>query len=179
MKKSFCWPNVLSFFKMTCIFVLCLQQSVFTIAQSKPDTTSYIQILDITTGKVDTVLSIKKHFEAPNWHPNGYLILNSYGKLYTLDLSSKKLKELNTGFATSCNNDHGFSPDKKWLAISNVDNTDPSPKPYKSAIYILPVEGGEPRRITAEVMSFWHGWTPDGKTVAYCGERNGNFDIYT
>jgi hypothetical protein len=33
--------------------------------------------------------------------------------------------------------------------------------------------------VTSEVMSFWHGWTPDGKTLAYCGERNGNYDIYT
>jgi Tol biopolymer transport system component len=28
-------------------------------------------------------------------------------------------------------------------------------------------------------MSFWHGWSADGKTLSYCGERNGNFDIYT
>lgn len=179
MKKSFRLPAASHIFKMGCIVVICLQQPVFAFAQNKPDTTSFIQAVDIMTGKIDTVLSIKKHFEAPNWHPDGYLILNSYGKLYTLDLSLKKLKELNTGFANSCNNDHGISPDKKWLAISHVDNSDPSPKPYKSAIYLLPVEGGEPRRITSEVMSFWHGWSPDGKTLAYCGERNGNFDIYT
>jgi TolB protein len=145
----------------------------------KTDTTSYIQTVDITTGRVETVLAINKHFEAPNWHPNNYLILNSYGKLYTIDLATKKMSLLNTGFATSNNNDHGISPDKKWLAISNVDKNDPSPKSYKSAIYVLPIEGGEPRRITSEVMSFWHGWTPDGKTLAYCGERNGNYDIYS
>jgi TolB protein len=145
----------------------------------KTDTTSYIQTVDITTGRVETVLSINKHFEAPNWHPDNYLIVNSYGKLYTLDLFSKKLKELNTGFAKACNNDHGISPDKKWLVISHNDKTDPSPKSYKSAIYILPITGGEPRRITSEVMSFWHGWTPDGKTLAYCAERNGNYDIYS
>jgi TolB protein len=145
----------------------------------KTDTTSYIQTVDITNGHVETVLAINKHFEAPNWHPKNYLILNSYGKLYTLDLATKKLNLLNTGFAISNNNDHGFSPDKKWLAISNVDNNDPSPKAYKSAIYVLPIDGGEPRRITSEVMSFWHGWSADGKTLAYCGERNNNFDIYT
>jgi Tol biopolymer transport system component len=27
--------------------------------------------------------------------------------------------------------------------------------------------------------SYWHGWSPDGKTLAYCGERNGEYDIYT
>jgi len=63
--------------------------------------------------------------------------------------------------------------------ISHNDRNDTSRKAYKSAIYILPITGGEPKRITPEVPSFWHGWSPDGKTLAYCAERNGNFDIYT
>jgi TolB protein len=156
-----------------------LKDSPTTLVQGKLDTTSYIQTLDITTGKIDTVLTINSHFEAPNWHPDNYLIVNSKGKLYTFDLFSKKLNLLNTGFATECNNDHGISPDKKWLVVSHNDKNDPSPKAYKSAIYILPIGGGEPKRITSEVMSFWHGWSPDGKTLAYCAERNDNFDIYT
>lgn len=145
----------------------------------KTDTTSYVQTVDITTRQIETLLIANKHFEAPNWHPDNYLILNSYGKLYTLDVVSKKMNVLNSGFAIHNNNDHGISPDKKWLAISHVDKSDPSPKPYKSAIYVLPIGGGEPRRITSEVMSFWHGWSIDGKTLTYCGERNGNYDIYT
>src|SRR5262249_749281 len=27
--------------------------------------------------------------------------------------------------------------------------------------------------------SYWHGWSPDGKSLAFCGERNGEFDVYT
>ena len=27
--------------------------------------------------------------------------------------------------------------------------------------------------------SYWHGWSPDGKTLAFVGQRNGDFDIYT
>ncbi|MGR3811984.1 TolB family protein [Jiulongibacter sp. NS-SX5] len=158
---------------------LCSLKHSKTWAFSVSDTTSYIHTVDIETGKIDTLLSIKSHLEAPNWHPDGYLILNSYGKLYTFDLEERKLKLLNTGFATACNNDHGISPDGKQLVVSHYDKDDPSPKPYKSAIYVLPVEGGTPRRVTKEVMSFWHGWSPDGNTLAYCGERNGNFDIYS
>lgn len=147
--------------------------------ENKIDTTSYIQTVDIETGRIETVLSINEHFEAPNWHPDNYLIVNSGGKLYTLDLQSKDLTLLNTDFADQCNNDHGISPDNKWLAISHNDVNDPSPKAYKSAIYVLPIEGGTPRRVTSEVMSFWHGWSPDGKRLAYCAERNGNYDVYT
>ena len=156
-------------------------QSNHQYAPEKPktDTTSYIQTVEISNGRIETILRTNKHFEAPNWHPDNYLILNSYGKLYTLDVITKKLNVLNTGFAIKNNNDHGISPDKKWLAISNVAQNDTSKKRYKSAIYVLPIKGGEPRRITSEVMSFWHGWSADGKTLAYCGERNGNYDIYT
>lgn len=46
-------------------------------------------------------------------------------------------------------------------------------------IYILPIKGGEPRLITENAPSYWHGWSPDGKTLAYCAERNGEYDIYT
>ena len=166
-------------FKIACIAITCSLHSQFSIAQAKHDTTSFIQTLNIETGKIDTVLSTKEHFEAPNWHPGNYLILNSKGKIYTLELSSKKLAELNTGSANECNNDHSISPDKKWLVVSHNDRKDTSRKAYKSAVYILPVTGGQPKRITPEVPSFWHGWSPDGKTLAYCAERNGNYDIYT
>ena len=27
--------------------------------------------------------------------------------------------------------------------------------------------------------SYLHGWSPDGRTLAYCAERNGQYDIYT
>ena len=150
-----------------------------TFAQSKKDTTSFIQTLDIRTGKIDTILSIKKHFEAPNWHPDNYLILNSGGRIYKLDLSTRQLNVINTGFAIQCNNDHGISPDKKWLMISHNDSSDTSRKSYKSAIYKVPISGGTPIRITREVPSFWHGWNPNGKNIAYCAERNGNYDVYT
>ena len=27
--------------------------------------------------------------------------------------------------------------------------------------------------------SYFHGWSPDGRTLTYCAQRNGNFDVYT
>jgi Tol biopolymer transport system component len=46
-------------------------------------------------------------------------------------------------------------------------------------IYVLPSEGGKPRRVTQLGPSYWHGWSPDGKTLAYCAERGGEYDVYT
>lgn len=148
-------------------------------AQGSRDITSFVHTVDIFTGKTDTLLRVKKHFEAPNWHPGGYLILNSGGKLHTLDISTRQMGLLNTDFADKNNNDHGLSADGQWLAISHNDVSDTSSKSYKSAIYVVPAKGGTPRRITPEVPSYWHGWSPDGRTLVYCAERNGNFDIYT
>ena len=36
-----------------------------------------------------------------------------------------------------------------------------------------------PRLVTPLAPSYLHGITPDGKTLAYCAERNGSYDIYT
>jgi Tol biopolymer transport system component len=60
------------------------------------------------------------------------------------------------------------------LAIS-----DQSQENDRSNVYIVPTGGGVPRRITVKSPSYWHGWSPDGKTLAFVGERNGDFDIYT
>ena len=46
-------------------------------------------------------------------------------------------------------------------------------------IYTLPIAGGTPKLVTPTGPSYWHGWSPDGKTLAYCAERDGEFDIYT
>ena len=45
----------------------------------------------------------------------------------------------------------------------------------KSRVYVLPISGGKPRLMTKLAPSYWHGWSPDGKTLAYCAERNGEF----
>ena len=119
------------------------------------------------------VYKAEKRFEAPNWSRDGkFLIFNSGGHLYTISANGGEPVELNTGSAVHCNNDHGLSPDGKWLAISNSSQG-------KSLIYVLPIAGGEPRLVTPHGPSYWHGWSADGKTLAYCAERNGNYDVYT
>jgi len=151
----------------------------YRVDEGKTDTISYIHTVHIESGEIEILTSEKAHYEAPNWHPDNYLILNKKGKLYTFDLKTKAFNLLSTGSAIHNNNDHGISPDKKWLAISNHDPKFESKKSYKSNVYLVPIGGGEPRRLTNDVPSYWHGWSPDGKTLAYCAERNTNYDIYS
>jgi hypothetical protein len=120
------------------------------------------------------VYRTRDHIEAPNWSRDGtYFLFNQQGRIYKLPVTGGTPQLLATGTAIKCNNDHGISPDGTMLAVSDgtVDG--------KSRIYVLPIDGGAARQITPLAPSYWHGWSPDGKTLAYCGERNGNFDIYT
>lgn len=142
------------------------------MANAEPKVESTLEIIDTQTGVRSMVHRAAEHFEAPNWsRDGGTLLFNGGGKLYTIPVQGGNPVLLNTGFADRCNNDHGISFDGKWLAISH------SPKD-KSLIYVLPASGGEPRLVTPKGPSYWHGWSPDGKTLTYCAERNGEYDVY-
>jgi Tol biopolymer transport system component len=43
----------------------------------------------------------------------------------------------------------------------------------------VPAEGGEPKLLTPDVSSWWHGWSPDGAVILYSGMRKNNLDIYS
>ncbi|MDP2119238.1 MAG: hypothetical protein Q8K28_04980 [Hoeflea sp.] len=135
---------------------------------------SRLCIYDMATGAVDEVLASPRLIEAPNWTPDGAaLIVNGEGRLFRVPLGAPDLIEIATGPAVRCNNDHGISPDGRWLVISDSTETG------QSCIYLLPMAGGAPRRVTPEVPSWWHGWSPDGRTLAYVGRRDGGFGLYT
>jgi Tol biopolymer transport system component len=139
---------------------------------------SALKTVDIASGTVETVYAEQRHFEAPNWSRDGrYFIINSKGRLYRLDARDpRELRPINTGFATRANNDHGISPDGKSLVISHEITEDWQ----TSTVFHLPITGSAaPRQVTTKAPSFWHGWSPDGKTLAFVGRRDNEFDIYT
>ncbi len=140
-----------------------------------PTLYSSLERINIATGDRRLVYLAPERFEAPNWtHDGAAFIFNRNGHLYRLPVAGGEPDLIDTGFANRCNNDHGISPDQTSLAISDQSQGD-----NKSVVYIVPARGGAPRRITQNSPSYWHGWSPDGKTLAFVGQRNDEFDIYT
>jgi TolB protein len=139
------------------------------------DTYSILETVNVHSG-VRTVLKEFDHvIEAPNWTGDGKnLVYNSRGRMYTYQLAGGDIKEMQTGFAIDCNNDHVLSPDNTQIAVSHFTYED-----AVSRIYILPLAGGSPRLVTEKGPSYLHGWSPDGQRLAYCAERGGQYDIYT
>ncbi|ANL72421.1 TolB-like protein [Rhizobium phaseoli] len=135
---------------------------------------SSVEIYNVRTGRAREVWQTDRLVEAPNFAPDGsYLLLNGDGLLFRLPLDGGEVIQVDTGFAVNCNNDHGISPDGTEIVISDKSEFG------KSSIYILPIEGGTPRLVTENQPSYWHGWSPDGRQLAYCGIRDDLFDIYT
>ena len=136
---------------------------------------STLEVVSVASTDRHVVYIAPDRFEAPNWMPDGKtLLFNHNGRIEKIPVSGGTPQVLDTGFATRCNNDHLVSPDGTQLGIS-----DNSQENHESLVYTVPVDGGTPRRITQKSPSYLHGWSPDGKTLAFVGERNGNFDIYT
>ena len=150
---------------------------LFSGLASAQKVTSYLEILDRTTGNRTIVQEFPYLVEAPNWTLDGkWIIYNSGGKLYKISPDHPTEPELlQTGFADNCNNDHVLAADGKRIAISHGTKEDRA-----SRVYILPLTGSEaPVLVTPIGNCFLHGWSPDGKELTYCGLRNGNHDVYT
>jgi len=137
---------------------------------------SFLETMPAGSNDRTAVYVAQGRFEAPNWTRDGKaLLFNREGRILRLAADGKASPEMiDTGFAVRCNNDHGISPDSSLLAISDQSQAD-----HESTVYVLPFEGGRPRRITKKSPSYWHGWSPDGRTLAFVGQRDGEFDIYT
>ncbi len=136
---------------------------------------SRLEVLDVVSKDRLVLDESPKDRQAPNWTKDGRALLyNSEGRLFRFDLASGATTVVDTGSATSLNNDHVLSFNGKMLGLSNMFPGENG----TSIIYTVPVDGGSPKRVTPRGPSYLHGWSPDGRTLVYTGLRNGNYDVY-
>lgn len=131
---------------------------------------SHVEVLDVNTGVRRVVHRVDDSMQAPNWTPDGKrLLMNRNGRMYSFDLASRTISDIDTGSMTRNNNDHALSFDGRMLGLSGGQ---------PSVVYTVPAAGGTPTQITPVGPSYLHGWSPDGKFLAFTGQRSGDYDIY-
>lgn len=121
------------------------------------------------------VYQSESHFEAPNWTRDGRsLIFDQGGRILQIPATGgSEPVPLNMGALTRCNGSHGLSPDGKLLAITC------SMEGLKSAhVFFIPSVGGEPKLLTHTDGSYWHSWSPDGKTILFTHPDSDSLNIF-
>ena len=131
---------------------------------------SLVELLEVDTGARRVIYRVGDSIQAPNWTLDGkHLIMNRNGRMYRFDLATRTIGDIETGSMVRNNNDHALSFDGKWLGLSGGQ---------PSVVYTVPAGGGTPKQITPIGPSYLHGWSPDGKYLAFTGQRDGEFDVY-
>ena len=135
---------------------------------------SSLEVYDLATGRTRVVLQSDEVIEAPNWHANGWLLVNSAGRLFRVPLDAPRLIPIDTGALTRCNNDHGFTRDGRAILFC-------CHRDHGAEIFRLSLTGGPARLISPQPPSWFHGTSPDGAGLTYVAARGGSWvvDVYT
>lgn len=135
---------------------------------------SSLEIYDLATGRSRVVLQTDALIEAPNWDPLGMgLLVNGSGRLFRVPFADPRLVPVETGFVLHCNNDHGFSPDGRWILFSGH-------RENGAEIFRIPAAGGVPEVVLPQAPSWFHGISHDGRRLVYAAARGDKrvVDIY-
>jgi len=111
---------------------------------------------------------------AANWTKDGQtLYFNRDGQIWKTDILGTSQERVNVGNLW-CDDNHGLSPDNRFLAISCAQA-----RGQATTIYVIPLNGEKTRRLTQEGSAEFHGWSPEGTMIAFAGTRNDHSDIFT
>jgi Tol biopolymer transport system component len=151
-----------------------------------PNYLSHITVYDLPSHSSRVIYSGEGVIEAPNWSRDGkFLLVNTRGDLFRLPLGTARheLEKLALGSGPGsvpgnggyvCNNDHDLSADGGLLAFSAS-----SPASSKSQVFVSDASGQNVRLVTPRAPSYFHGWSPDSRFLAFVAERgDGRYELY-
>ena len=163
-----------------------VERATFANVELKPlapigATAKFAQYSTLQTISIDNnarmamvVLTEQSRIEAPNWTRDGKaLIFTRDGRLWNIPATGGGAIAIDVGDLKNCGGSHGLSPDGKWLAMTCSSPAHPEPR-----VYIAPSAGGTPRMVTENPLSWFHSWSPDGKTIAFTRPSHGSGNIY-
>ena len=167
----------------TAVFSNVSLQALPPARPPQPRYRSKISIFDLRDKSTKTVYQADTVFEAPNWSSDGkYLLANSGGRLYRIPVdgpAGAAPEAINIDSSLRLNNDHAPSPDGKLIAFSAS-----SPASRQSQVYLSNADGSNAHVMVTATPSYFHGWSPDGKYLAYVLQHPGangapaNYDIF-
>jgi len=113
---------------------------------------------------------------------NNVMIFENGGFLYTLDPKTEKVEKL----TIYINDDGAVGRDRMKNATKNITGTAISPDGNRAVfsargdIFTVPAKEGITRNITQSSGAHDRNatWSPDGKTIAYISDMDGEFEIY-
>ncbi len=152
-----------------------------TILLHARETVDEVDLMDLTSGNLQTLVKSTRAYSLIAWSPDGKQIAFSMQptgaqdtNIYTLALGANATpQKVSSGFDDK---DPAWSPDGKQIAFSGYDG-----KTDKSFnIYVVNVDGTHVQRLTSDDKAdIEPNWSPDGKQIAFTGYKDTTAgDIY-
>lgn len=91
-------------------------------------------------------------------------------EIYAIDLATKRVRTLISG---GVNTFPAMSPDGRRIAWRKIVGD------MNSEVFIADADGRNPRNLTNHwSWEGWPAWSPDGRTIAFAGNRNSSYQIF-